>query len=161
MIHFSETSILIPTTLLLTAVVMDIKSGKFPNWMFMASLVGGLAWMTFQSGVEGAMKGFIIAIVLFFALSPLVFAKILGGGDIKLLAAFSLFTSWQITLSTLLYSLFWGALLGILRIVLAGEAKTFFTSMALRTHQVQSQKIPYTVAILLGWLTWTVQGGVV
>lgn len=156
---FLETPILVPTLLLLVASVFDVVSARFPNWLFIASMIAGVTWLWSTAGLDGAMKGLGIAAIIFVAMAPLVFMKALGAGDIKLLTAFSLFTSWHITFFVFVYSLIWGLIMGLSKVIIAGEGKTFFTSMVLRTIQVKSQKIPYTVAILLGWFTWLVWGG--
>lgn len=158
---FLELPILVPTLLLLVAAVMDVYRGKFPNWLFLTSLGIGALWLFHFSGVEGVMKSFGIAVLVFISLTPLVFVKALGAGDIKLLTAFSLFTSWQAVLAVFIYSLAWGLIMGLGKVVIAGEAKNFFQSFALRTPQVKSQKIPYTVAILIGWFTFLTAGGLV
>jgi Flp pilus assembly protein protease CpaA len=156
-----ETSIAFPTALLLVASVLDVMTGRFPNTVFIASVVLGAVWLWSQTGVEGVMKGFGIGVLVFIALTPLVFTKALGAGDIKLLTAFSLLTSWQITLVVFLYSLVWGLIIGLSRVFFAGEGKNFFLSLALRNPQVKSQKIPYTVAILMGWFSYLLWGGLV
>lgn len=156
----TDAHIFVPTALLMIASVMDVKTGKFPNWMFLTSLIIAAAWLAIESGGSELMRGLGAAALVFIILTPLVFMKALGAGDIKLLATFCLFTDVWTTGFVFAYSLFWGLLFGLLKMVLSKEIKTFFQSIYLRTPQVKSHKIPYTVAILFGWLSFQVLGGV-
>lgn len=106
------------------------------------------------------MLSVVYSIAFFIALAPLVYFKVFGAGDIKLLTALSLFITVPTTATVLVYSLFWGLLIGLFKILLSGDTKTFFQSFALRTQQVKSQKIPYAVAILMGWFSILVAGDI-
>jgi len=151
-------AIWIPTSLLAIAAAMDLRFGKFPNWMFIATTIIGLIWLSLNTGIKEFMLSFAYSICFFIALAPLVYLKVFGAGDIKLLAAFSLFVTVPVAATVLVYSLFWGLLIGIIKIALAGDFKNFAQSFALRTNQVRSQRIPYVVAILLGWCSLLVTG---
>lgn len=154
-------NILLPTALLLVACVFDVKSGRFPNWLFVVTAFCAFSLLVFtQPQVSVWLPVVAIGCVFFIALTPLFFVGALGAGDIKLLFVFCLLTNVQASLWTLTYSLFWGLLMGVLKLALAGELTAFAQSFVLRNPQVQSQKIPYTVALLLGWLTVVSQGGV-
>lgn len=150
----------IPTSLLIVAAAMDLRFGKFPNWMFLTSTFIGLVWLSLNVGIQDFMLSLAYSIGFFIALVPLVYFKVFGAGDIKLLAAFSLFVTVPVAATVLVYSLFWGLFIGVIKIALSGELKTFFQSFALRTSQVGSQRIPYVVAILLGWCSFLVAGNV-
>lgn len=106
------------------------------------------------------MLSFVYSLLFFVALAPLVYFKVFGAGDIKLLTAFSLFVTVPVAATVLVYSLFWGLTLGLIKIILSGDLKTFAQSIYLRTKQVTSQKIPYVVAILLGWFSYLVAGDI-
>ncbi|MBY0384379.1 hypothetical protein K2X05_04400 [bacterium] len=147
-----ELSLFLPTLLLLTACGFDLKTGKFPNWLFVGSLAISIAFTLSFSASAWALAFFI-------CLTPLFFAGVVGAGDIKLMGVFCLLTNPMTSLSVLTYSLFWGLLMGLMKLFLSGQLLTFTQSFVLRTPQTQNQKIPYTVAILLGWLTFLSQGG--
>lgn len=148
----------IPTSLLIIAAGLDLRFGKFPNWLFLASALTGLIWLGLRTEIREFMLSVLYSVLFFVALAPLVYFKAFGAGDIKLLTAFSLFVSVPVAATVLVYSLFWGLLIGLIKIVLSGELKTFSQSILLRTKQVKSQKIPYAVAILMGWLSFLVAG---
>lgn len=105
------------------------------------------------------IKGLGAAALVFIILTPLVFMKALGAGDIKLMASFCLLTNIFTSGWVFIYSLFWGLLFGLIRMAMAGDLKVFFQSFVLRNPQVKSNKIPYTVAILFGWLSFLTIGG--
>jgi Flp pilus assembly protein protease CpaA len=157
----TEAHILVPTLLLIVASVMDVKTGKFPNWLFLTCLSAAAIWLGAEQGGSELMKGLGAAALAFIILTPLVFLKALGAGDIKLMAVFCLLTDLATTGSVFVYSLFWGLLFGLLKMALSGELKSFAQSFVLRNPQVKSQKIPYTVAILFGWFSFLSVGGLV
>ena len=151
---------LIPTLLLCVASALDFSKGKFPNFVFLSSLAIGSLWVyhTTQS-LQVLGLALISAALCIVILFPLFVFNVLGAGDIKLLSVVCLLTSWQTTTSILAYSLFWGLLLGLFKLALSGDLKNFLLSFYLRTPLVP-HKIPYTVALLLGWLTTLQIGGV-
>ena len=153
-----ELHILIATTLLIVAVIMDMVTGKFPNWLFITSYIAGAVWLAMSTDSVGFMKGILFSIIIFATLAPLVLIKAIGGGDIKLLTAFSLFVGWQLTVDTFIYSLFWGLLLGFLKLALSGQLKNF-AQLAFNRNSSRANKVPYTVAILLGWFSVLSIGG--
>lgn len=153
-----DVHIMMATTLLIVAVIMDMLTGKFPNWLFVLSYILGACWLVFNMDSVGVMKGILFSIIIFAVLAPLVFLNALGAGDVKLLTAFSLFVGWQTTVDTFIYSLFWGLLLGVLKILLSGEAKNI-KNLAFKKDKSKTNKIPYTVAILLGWMSVLSVGG--
>ncbi|MCC6138693.1 MAG: prepilin peptidase [Bdellovibrionaceae bacterium] len=151
-------AIWIPSSLLVIAAALDLRFGKFPNWLFVTSALTGLIWLGLRTEIREFMLSVFYSVLFFVALAPLVYFKVFGAGDIKLLTAFSLFVTVPIAATVLIYSLFWGLLLGLIKMALAGDLKTFTQSFLLRTQQVKSQKIPYAVAILMGWLSFLVAG---
>lgn len=155
-----STAIWMPTTLLIIAAVMDLRFGKFPNRLFITSALVGLVWLGFQKDLRVFMMSVVYSMLFFVALAPLVYFKVFGAGDVKLLTALSLFITVPVSATILVYSLFWGLLIGLLKILLSGDLKTFSQSFLLRTKQVKSQKIPYAVAILLGWFSFLTIGDI-
>jgi prepilin peptidase CpaA len=159
---FHEFSLLAPTLLLLIASGFDVKSGRFPNWLFVSSAFLSLLFLgSTKTSVIPVLSSLLGSVAFFIALTPLFFFGVLGAGDLKLLAVFCLLTSPLISLSVLAYSLFWGLLIGLLKLMFAGQLITFAQSLILRNPQTSQQKIPFTVALLLGWLSYLSLGGVV
>lgn len=149
----------LPTTILLAGLIDDLRSGKVHNWLILSlGLVTILTVGIFMqfSGINQGLLGSGMAIVLCI---PLFKGGILGGGDLKLLTVFGLSTDWNTVLWVLVYSFFWGALLGFIRAVLSGNAIQLLKNtikLALpktKREDLQLQRIPYTVALAFGWLT--------
>ncbi|MCB9073709.1 MAG: prepilin peptidase [Bdellovibrionaceae bacterium] len=149
---------LIPTSLLMVAATFDIRFGKFPNWLFIISFFAGVLWLALSGDIKMFLVSFGYSILFFIALTPLVYFKAFGAGDIKLLLSLSLFTGVITAATVLVYALFWGLLMGLIKIMLSGQFTTFIQSFLLRNPQVKNQRIPFVVAILLGWFSFFVAG---
>ena len=119
------------------AVLDDLRRGAISNWVNLAAIVGGLLYHSIQHGWLGlamAAAGAVLGFAIFLALYCM---GGLGGGDVKLMAAF-------------------GALLGPLGILTAAVLASAIgglmaaASLMLRRHR---KAIPYGPAIVLGaWL---------
>ena len=120
-----------------SAVVEDLRRGAISNWINLSALAAGLfyhfihqGWRGLATASAGALLGFAIFLVVYCMGG-------LGGGDVKLMAAF-------------------GALLGPLGILTAAVLASVIgglmaaASLALRRRR---KAIPYGPAIVLGaWL---------
>lgn len=155
---------MIAAGILLAGVADDLRSRKFHNWLFLtcsgAALAGALAGHGWYGFVHGAL-GFAAGVG---ALLPFVLARAIGAGDMKLLGAFGIIAGWQITLCVALYALGWGAVFGVLRALVTGQAAALANNVAHiavlgRGANLKLQKFPYTIAIVLGWLSYLTIGG--
>lgn len=121
----------------LIAAEEDLRRRSVPNWLTAAGAAGGLAcsagngWHGLGMAAAGAAAGFLI-------LLPFHWLRAMGGGDVKLLAAF-------------------GALLGPSGILLAAVFAAVFGGLAAAGALVWrpgSRAIPYAPAIVLGaWVS--------
>ena len=72
------------------AVVEDLRRRQVPNWLTAAGAAGGLAcaawggWHGLETAAAGALMGFLI-------LLPFHWCGAMGGGDVKLMAAYGAF----------------------------------------------------------------------
>ena len=149
---------IVPTLILLLGVVDDLRSRKVHNWLFLALLVAAALSQYVFAGFGGVREGLFGFGAAFLGCLPLVMARIIGGGDLKLMAAFGMATSWPITLSVILWSLVWGALLGLIRATVAGElpkllVSTYNVAVRRKPAEATLHRIPYTIALMFGWLT--------
>lgn len=99
------------------------------------------------------------------AVFPLYLLRVFGGGDVKLLLAASVMMSWKEVLITLFASMIWGSLLGVLQVFLKGQGKAFAHNLLAMANRAKLQeasvhKMPFTVALLFGYLTNLVWLGV-
>lgn len=146
------------TFTLIAGMVDDLRSRKVHNALVLSLLpiVAGANY--YFAGTDGLMTGigaFLLALILTI---PLFAFRILGGGDVKLFAIFALAVNPITMFWTLIYSFIWGALFGITRAALSNQllAVVRNTTKIGQRQKVEAQhihKIPYTFALLLGWLT--------
>lgn len=149
---------ILATVILLAGVVDDLRSQKVHNKLIIFLFLLTVATLIYLSGPTSLIPSSIsFALALAFSL-PLVLVGVLGGGDMKLFAVFGLATNIPAVLGVAVYSLLWGALLGVVRALISGKFKTLVlsTTQLLWTKGGSSNsefKIPYTVALFFGWLT--------
>lgn len=146
------------SAILLAGVIDDLRSRKVHNWLFLScaafALVVALAtggWAGLSNGVLGFMAGVAV-------FPPLVLAKMVGAGDMKLLAAFGILAGWSAVLSVAVYALLWGVLFGVIQVIVKGQGKVLINNMlsivVLKDRQnLVLHKIPFTIALLVGWMT--------
>lgn len=150
---------IIPTLILLAGVVNDIRERKVRNILVVTSALAAIVSTLVFRGINesgSAMLAFGAALAMTL---PLVLAKVLGAGDMKLLMAFALAVTPQAVFSTFVISIFTGALLGVFRAALSGHfvrvlKNTGSILRGTKPDQLNTTKIPYTVALLFGWLTY-------
>ncbi len=152
--------------ILLAGVVDDLKTRKFHNWLFLTCSAIAFITIFILAGPQGLIRASLGFFSGFFILLPLVMLKIVGGGDLKLMAAFGAATDWNAVLMVSVYALFWGGLFGLIRIVVAKQAPAFARNMMQivlfkSTKGIEVHTIPYTVALAFGWVTYLITGGLV
>lgn len=154
---------------LLAGVIDDLRSRKFHNWLFLTCAAFASAVTIVLHGTHGFAHGglgFAAGIGVFL---PLVLLRALGAGDMKLLGALGIIIGWSPVVSVALYALIWGAVLGLTRALVTGQFTALAHNVARLAAQPQvrgaapttaSHRIPFTVAILFGWLSYLTIGGV-
>ncbi len=149
---------IISTLILLAGVVDDLRSRKVHNELVLVLAAIGAVYTFWMGGLTGLGWGLLSATCAIVVCVPLITTRVLGAGDVKLLAAFGLTVQWSSVLWVVAYSILWGALLGVFRSILRGEGllllqNTVKIASRKQVDNSQLQKIPYTVALLFGWLT--------
>ncbi|HRK09046.1 MAG TPA: A24 family peptidase [Pseudobdellovibrionaceae bacterium] len=140
------------------AVWEDLRTRKFSNRSFLIiSACALILAVTIQRadfwhfGLVGFLSGFAL-------LLPLVILKIVGGGDLKLMAAAGLLIGWNGVFWTVAYGMIWAAIFGLYQVFARGEFKQLtqnLSQMATTRSSagIELHKLPFTVPLLLGWLT--------
>ena len=155
----SFVSMIVPTLIFVVGVVDDLRLKKIPNQHTFIFAAVSLLSTILISGGTGLVQG-VLACSLALALTlPLVLGKVLGAGDMKLLAAASLILDWRAVSIILVSSLVWGALLGVVRAALDGRAMILFKNTAQlmggrKADTLEMTKIPFAVALTFGWFTY-------
>ena len=154
------------STILLAGVIDDFRSRKFHNWLFLVCCAVALVVAVASGGISAmitAPLGFGAGIALFL---PLVLVGIVGAGDMKLLAAFGIVAGWQSVLAVAVLSILWGAIFGVVQVILKGQLGSLLRNMyfivtlkAKDKSAIDLHSMPFTVALLMGWLTHLVYRG--
>jgi prepilin peptidase CpaA len=140
---------------LLAAAVSDVTSFTIPNWLPIGLVAGFLALapligLSFLETVSHVVAG-LATLALGFGLFCL---KVVGGGDVKLLAAAAVWTGWPGLGPFLLAVALAGGLVAAILIILRRAARGAGFDPASRIGRLMSPKegVPYGVAIALAGL---------
>lgn len=149
---------MIVLSLMLVACAYDIKSARIPNMLVVLSLFVLQVLAFYSSGLSSLIQTGISFCVLLMILVPLFATKVIGGGDVKLMLAFSPMFTLSSALETLIYTLIWGAVFSIVVLILQKKSKQTIESFYLVLHKLtldssRLTKIPFTIAILLGLIS--------
>lgn len=164
---FDVTAVLLGLLLVVSAWT-DINSRRIPNWLVLAGLVSGLLiQLLFSSGsvfMWGA--GLLVGFALFL---PLYLLKVMGAGDVKLMAMVGSFVGPAAVVGVVLMTLIAGGILAVAVAVWSGALRRTLTNtrfilldtMIKTVHGGASQvtappvsagNLPYAVAITAGTL---------
>lgn len=152
-------AVLTPSLILIAATIDDLKTRKIHNWLFLTCLIFGMAITFYDRGLDGLQQGALGCGAAIGLLLPMVLVGALGAGDLKIMMAFGMTTTWQTTLMVVVYSVICGAILGVFQAILKGQGKQMLFNMLKIVKPSEEpdkktlQKIPYSVALLFGWLT--------
>ena len=159
MFHSPLFEFLLPTGLLLIAVVDDLRSQKIHNKLILFLLPIALIAVFLLKGFSGLKVALISALLSLVISVPLNLGRLIGGGDLKILVLFSLTVDWMIFSYSFFYALPWALLLGIFKVVFDKKLKDFLSNLLLifqfkKIKSEQLHTIPFSVALLLGWLSY-------
>lgn len=99
---------------LILSVYFDIKEKRIPNVITFPIIIWGFISASFYSGLIGfqfSLLGFLCGFAVFFI--PFAF-RIMGGGDVKLMAAIGTLLGWKMVLLILLYTALAGGMIAII-----------------------------------------------
>lgn len=151
---------LFPTLLLAIGVVDDIARRKVNNKLNAVLLFLSFIFVIVYFGLNGLKLSLLAALCAFALTLPLFIVRALGGGDVKLFIVFAFATlSPTAVFWTLIFSFACGALLGLFRIIFQGNLLQLLHNLFAiitfnKAENIKLHKIPYTIALLLGWLTY-------
>ncbi len=137
----------------------DLRSRRVPNKLILAGFVIACALNLYFREWSGLAVGLIGVLVAFFICLPLLLTKVLGAGDVKLLMLLGFLSDGSTVVGTFLFALLWGGCLGLTKALLSGNLLQLIrnTGQLVRTRASDQSpnlhRIPYTVALLLGYLT--------
>lgn len=146
-------------------IFQDLKSRRVSNKIIIIWFLVTLIELLFLNGWSGLISGFSGFLLVF--ISGFIFWKfsILGAGDVKVMSVIGLTIPGLYSLEFVFYAFVWGSLLGVIALALdkslIQESKifNFHPVMTMKSQTVKNHKIPFTVAIFFGILTfWVLQG---
>ncbi len=127
----------------------DLRGGTVPNWLTYSGVFCGLMWYWATDGLRGAGFSLVGAAAGFASLLVFFLLGGMGGGDVKLMAAFGALVGP----SVIVQALIWIAVLG----GIGAAGSVFWRAWRSRTWSSgmsQREFIPYAPAISGGvWLT--------
>ncbi len=155
-------------TILVVAGWTDIRSRRIPNILSIALvdifILRGLALML-VSDVSLAVLWVwpLVTAGGIFLVGLLMFARgIIGGGDVKLLAALALFAGPAFILPTLFVMSVAGGLIALAMLIRLRLIPSKDSTTPNHEASAHALKVPYGLAIMTSgfWLTWTLHGAV-
>ena len=149
---------ILPGMMLLAGMVDDLRSKKIHNWLILILLAVASLSVLFLQGLQGVFPALGKLIVALGISVPLVLMKVIGGGDMKLYAVLALVLSPRSLILSLICAFFWGALLGVIKVIL--DKKTglmyanFLSLLKLKRPNADTlHAFPFSVSLFLGWLS--------
>lgn len=170
-IFFIDLELAIVAIISITAAAFDIKFRRIPNWLIVLSLLSSLTYQTFSGygyGFVFWLTGLSIGFLSFF---PFYIIRVMGAGDVKLMAAVGSFIGSVAAFQTVLLTLLAGGMLALLVTLWKRNWKLVFGNISLMTTNMMvaamtkqlpkteapvksAGNMPYGVAIAAGTLLY-------
>jgi len=152
--------------LVVTAFITDIKSMKIPNMLTIPAMICGILYHLMDSGWSGVLftgKGLLVG---FGILLVMYWMGAVGAGDVKLFGGIGAWTGTLFTIQSLLYSVLFAGLIGIvillwrretlvrLRKVIHGIIGLFVLkdTVVLRMVSKEQVRFPFMIAVVPGMI---------
>ena len=148
----------LPALILISAMVDDLRSKKIHNVLILILLaITVLSVLIFQ-GFSGLLPSFLRLLMALAIAVPLVLLKVIGGGDMKLYGVLALVLPPRILFLSLVCAFFWGAILGIIKVVLDKKVGLIYMNLLslLKFKKPSSDTLhnfPFSISLFLGWLS--------
>lgn len=142
--------------LLLIAAVSDVRTGRIPNWLVFGGALYAITYISFNPvyrhdvGIVFALSGFLIGLV---ALLPAYLFRIIGAGDVKLMAMVGSFLGTNDAVGAVLASLIAGGVLALAFAVHSGTVVAMIRNVAM---MFRGTMLTFTTGLGGGL---TIQGG--
>lgn len=152
-------------SLLSIASIDDIRSKKIHNKLLLFLTPFVLISVFLLKGFVGLKVGLLLASLVIFCGIPLQMIRFIGGGDLKLLVVFAVTVPWLGFIYSLAYALIWATFLGLFKIILDKQIKSFLLNIFFLFKFKKMEKnnlhtIPFSICLLLGWLSqYSLTGG--
>lgn len=137
------------------AAYTDVKSRRIPNALVLLLLAAGLTtraldgWQSFGLAVA-------LLVAVFAAGTVLFSLRLIGGGDVKFLAAAAATLGWSDAIPFLLYTILAGGLLGVLIAAARGQLRPMLANLRLMAAPMLAGMRPATQASVVGSMPYAV-----
>lgn len=133
-------------TLLIGAVITDLRSRKVSNALNATLALGGVTSQVMTSGIEGLwVSGLGVAMALALLIVPFAL-YVYRGGDVKLCMGVGAWLGWEPTLWVVAYGVLIGGVLGLLQL---GASRLGLWRGAQKDPQTVPMALAFTLAVLL------------
>ena len=134
------------------AAVVDVRSRRIPNWLCGTTLVAGVLIHVWQSGLAGVVVSLAGAALGLVILLPLYVVRVMGAGDIKLLASLGALVGPQGLVSVAVYAAIAGGIMSICLLGRGGRLPVLLNDVLVfrRLPTPSGATAPYAVAIASG-----------
>jgi prepilin peptidase CpaA len=131
------------------AVYTDVTRRRIPNFIVAPLLVAGLALQATHGWQALLQSAALFAAVIALSI-PLFSMRIIGGGDVKFLAAASAALGWPDALYFLLYSLLAGGIAGIIFSIVRGRFRSTMAGVSTIAFPLLAGARPAAVTVSAG-----------
>lgn len=136
------------TLLLVTAIIYDVTRFIIPNWLNGILVLLYPAWVLLSPHPIDWVSGLSCGLVLLFGGFGLYAAKLLGAGDVKLLAACGLYTGLSMAgVSLIFYMALLGGLMAVTLLFTRPVLRSMFKGKTLPKILTVKAPVPYGLAI--------------
>lgn len=149
---------ILPALILISAMVDDLRSKKIHNVLILILLAISIISVLIFQGFSGLFPAFLKLLMALGIAVPLVLLKVIGGGDMKLYAVLALLLPPRILFLSLVCAFFWGALLGIIKVILDKKVGLVYMNLLslFKLKKPSSDTLhnfPFSISLFLGWLS--------
>lgn len=134
------------------AMITDIRFRRIPNWLTAGSVVLGLLLQARASGLEGLAMAIFGTCLGLSVLFPFYLLRVMGAGDVKLLAGLGALVGPHTLVSIVIFSALAGGVIAAIMLARRGRLLLTLRSMLLRQSppSLSGATAPYAVAIAAG-----------
>ena len=144
-----SSSNLVAIMLVTLACITDLRARRIPNALTFGAAAVGVSFAAATGGVQGlgwSVAGWIVGLLVFL---PLFALRAMGGGDVKLLAAFGAWLGPALVCWVAVYGAIAGGLLALLLVLRRGRLRATIANMwVIVTHWRLSGLKPHPVVTL-------------
>lgn len=136
-------------------VLNDLWARKYSNKLFVFTLTLSLisAFLFSQTPAHHIGISISVAFVVGFSLYA---ARVFGAGDGKLIIALSPLLAYEQVIWMVALSAIWGLTIGVFQMLYSGMLPKFIKQVLRLTFPQHRTYIPYTVALMMGWMSHNV-----